>query len=672
MSLFTKRQAVTITNGSGGALTNYAVKVAVTYDSDMQADFGDLRFASASTLSYYDYWIESKTDETSAVVWVKIPSLPTGDTVIYMYYGNAGCKSLSSGHRTFPFFEDDFTSLPRINYLGQPTLLTLATPDASGQAVHPDVVYVAGGFAGHRYWLAATPYTASNSDLENPCIWYSDDGLTWSVPTGLTNPIVPKPTSGYNADPALVYDEQANQLRVYWMRRNNTPTPDEVTICMCKSSDGVVWTDPAGNAISGLTSEEINTNCAVIAATPVSGPWDYSPCVRKITTDSWGMWSVYGTGDSNTAVLYYRASTDGVTWGDPTTCTRDVTEYPANGDLLWHIGVTWCESISKYLMFVSAMSGDYPVAVLHSTDGTAWTKLTFDQFRRGLDAAEVGALLYTTRAVEVDGELLIYVTQWEATGATRWRISCLTGVTAQQVYDYGYGTMADSGANVVEFHQHQSHEGGSVAAADGVVTMQPYELAATDGFTLLRAGAAKATSNVALRTRLFPEANGHTQVGFGAGPLKIAMGTAGYYMPYLGSGYSCRSNSGNWYIARMNAATSFGITAMANASGGTFADAFHVWELQYFASGKLEAFLDDESIVANDSATGDTYVATEKRPFISQGVYSNNANSCQVDWVLLRHCADTEPTSACGEEAAGTWTVLSDSERQRRRLLLLN
>ena len=46
---WTKRKAVTVTGSSGGAQTNYQVKITVLYDSDMQADFDDVRFTSSRT-----------------------------------------------------------------------------------------------------------------------------------------------------------------------------------------------------------------------------------------------------------------------------------------------------------------------------------------------------------------------------------------------------------------------------------------------------------------------------------------------------------------------------------------------------------------------------------------------------------------------------------------------
>jgi hypothetical protein len=68
--LYTKRKPITITN-SDSALTDYQVKLDITYDSDMQPDFDDLRFTSGDGTTELSYWLESKTDSTSAIVWVK-------------------------------------------------------------------------------------------------------------------------------------------------------------------------------------------------------------------------------------------------------------------------------------------------------------------------------------------------------------------------------------------------------------------------------------------------------------------------------------------------------------------------------------------------------------------------------------------------------------------------
>ncbi|MBI2463361.1 DUF2341 domain-containing protein [Candidatus Peregrinibacteria bacterium] len=105
----TRRKKITVTENSGSTLTNFPVLLNITYDSDMQADFDDLRFTSSDGTTQLDYWLEGKTDSTSAMVWVEAPSITASSTAtIYMYYGNASLSSNSNGSNVFTFF-DDFT-----------------------------------------------------------------------------------------------------------------------------------------------------------------------------------------------------------------------------------------------------------------------------------------------------------------------------------------------------------------------------------------------------------------------------------------------------------------------------------------------------------------------------------------------------------------------------------
>jgi len=100
---YAKRQPITINSAS--ALTDYQVKLTVAYDTDMQPDFDDLRFTSSNGITELSYWLESKTDSTTATIWVKIPSLASGDNTIYMYYANASATTASNGDNTFEFFD---------------------------------------------------------------------------------------------------------------------------------------------------------------------------------------------------------------------------------------------------------------------------------------------------------------------------------------------------------------------------------------------------------------------------------------------------------------------------------------------------------------------------------------------------------------------------------------
>jgi hypothetical protein len=102
---WSRRAPVTITN-SGSALTDYQVRVDVAYDADMQPDFDDIRFADADGSTELAHWRGNYALSTSAIFWVKVPSIPSGNKTIYMYYGNDAASSASDGDATFDFFDD--------------------------------------------------------------------------------------------------------------------------------------------------------------------------------------------------------------------------------------------------------------------------------------------------------------------------------------------------------------------------------------------------------------------------------------------------------------------------------------------------------------------------------------------------------------------------------------
>ncbi|MDY6908220.1 MAG: DUF2341 domain-containing protein [Chloroflexota bacterium] len=99
------RAPVTIDNG-GAALSDYQVRVAISYDGDMQPNFDDIRFTEADGTTELPYWREGYVAATSAVFWVRVPSVPAGTSTIYMHYGDPGALSGSDGAATFLFYDD--------------------------------------------------------------------------------------------------------------------------------------------------------------------------------------------------------------------------------------------------------------------------------------------------------------------------------------------------------------------------------------------------------------------------------------------------------------------------------------------------------------------------------------------------------------------------------------
>jgi len=107
------RRPITISNTSGSALSNYQVRVELTTStmgnpySNVNADGSDLRFTDEDNTVKYDYWIASSWSNTgTSNIWVEVSSIPTGDSTMYMWYGNSAADSESDSDATFAFFDD--------------------------------------------------------------------------------------------------------------------------------------------------------------------------------------------------------------------------------------------------------------------------------------------------------------------------------------------------------------------------------------------------------------------------------------------------------------------------------------------------------------------------------------------------------------------------------------
>lgn len=132
------------------------------------------------------------------------------------------------------------------NRLHQPVLLNLETSDGSGQAVHPDVVYIPEGFGQKKwtYWMVCTPYPNGDEHFENPEIFVSYDGISWSIPNGARNPIVPSPriAGSHHSDPDFIFYD--NQLWMVYRQTIRGSAGRENILYLIKSSDGYSWSNP--------------------------------------------------------------------------------------------------------------------------------------------------------------------------------------------------------------------------------------------------------------------------------------------------------------------------------------------------------------------------------------------------------------------------------------------
>lgn len=105
-STWSNRKKITLTGTSSGSQTDYQILLNVSYEPEMNSDFSDLRFCNDT--DQLSAWLESKVNESYALIWVKFPHTPAnGETEDYwMYYGNSGASAYWNDNATFELFDN--------------------------------------------------------------------------------------------------------------------------------------------------------------------------------------------------------------------------------------------------------------------------------------------------------------------------------------------------------------------------------------------------------------------------------------------------------------------------------------------------------------------------------------------------------------------------------------
>ena len=296
--------------------------------------------------------------------------------------------------------------------LSDATLLSLATYDSSGQAVHPDIVRAHGSATG--FWMAITPYPNGNTLYENPSIFWSKTAESWSVPPGATNPLVKGVAPVYLSDPDLVVDN-GNRLWMYF----RSVSSNQNIIKLMRSTDGSRW----DTAVTLITVP----NHQLVSPSVVRG----APQAR------WQMWSV-NAGERGCAapltMIERRTSTDGVHWSTPSAI--DIVQ---PGQSIWHIDVQWIAARSEYW----ALYNTYPsgstcatnaLYLATSPDGVNWTTYPSPVARAGLiDAFK--SLIYRST----------FIANPKATQVTLWMSGA---VFAYNAYTWHTATVTTSVADL--------------------------------------------------------------------------------------------------------------------------------------------------------------------------------------------------------------------------------
>jgi hypothetical protein len=194
--------------------------------------------------------------------------------------------------------------------------------------------------------MVMTPYPNDNILLENPSIVVSEDGETWSVPNGLTNPIYAYTPDGANSDPELTMS--GNTLYVTFRDFDGNT---KWYYKQLSSADGISWSAPADLFFVEKPNEEV------------------SPAIVYANSKYYMFTVLYNAGTGLSSIRRRECATINGTWSAPV----DIVCSMPNGTLPWHIGVIKKDSEEKLVMAISTIDRNY-IYIAQSLDyGANWT-----------------------------------------------------------------------------------------------------------------------------------------------------------------------------------------------------------------------------------------------------------------------------------------------------------
>jgi len=148
-SSWSKRVPIHINNtGNSNALTDYQVMINITYNSDMNSNFSDIRVVNETSGTAIPYWIENKSNGNWCKIWFNASYIPASswyNDTYYLYYGNPSASSASDGDATFKkfySFEDNYIGWTWVTDLnnevvkiGNKILISYHSPDLGDNGI---------------------------------------------------------------------------------------------------------------------------------------------------------------------------------------------------------------------------------------------------------------------------------------------------------------------------------------------------------------------------------------------------------------------------------------------------------------------------------------------------------------------------------------------------------
>jgi hypothetical protein len=246
---WSNRRAVTVTNTNSQALTNFQVRVKLdnTFSfSKAQSGGRDLRVTAADGTTLIPFWVETWAPDTSASIWVKVPSIAANaSATVYLYYGNSAATGVASGDNTFDFFDDFTITTAKQGYysLSEPaTYLVNPYQEWEDGGVPHTLSIVDWEHDGYRYWgyygLVGWPAGAPIG------LKRSNDLLNWTKYEG--NPIIAGAAANARWASVVLVD---NVLQIFYSIY--TAADGSTSIVRDNSADGILF---SGSTVTVVTS----------------------------------------------------------------------------------------------------------------------------------------------------------------------------------------------------------------------------------------------------------------------------------------------------------------------------------------------------------------------------------------------------------------------------------
>lgn len=237
---------------------------------------------------------------------------------------------------------------------GKYRLLFIPTYDGSNQLTHPKILYFQNGWNGYHYWMSMTPYPHEADIYENPSIVVSNDGIAWSTPKGLVNPVSGLPpdfkTGGHFSDSHIVM--RGNTMELWY--RYNPAFPNKEKKRRANNAQNIYYRRTSTDGISWSQPQKLLE----------SKDGHLSLCVIN-ENNKYKIWyATYG------GELFYNQSSDPTKWGAPVRCTVPLPKglKPYHQDII--------KNGSKYYLLQTAIRAkDYTfqLFLFTSNDGIHFT-----------------------------------------------------------------------------------------------------------------------------------------------------------------------------------------------------------------------------------------------------------------------------------------------------------